>query len=92
MFKKMFLAPFTTFRVGGDARYFVSASTEGELIQAIKLAQERKIEVLFWGGGSNLIVSDNGFDGLVIKMDVKQYRAEKTDIFTHSKGAICANC
>lgn len=78
------LAPFTTFRVGGDARYFVSASTEEELIQAIKLAQERKIEVFVLGGGSNLIVSDNGFDGLVIKMDVKQYRAEKTDIFTQA--------
>ena len=78
------LASFTTFKVGGDARYLVSASTEEELAQAINFAQEKKLEIFVLGGGSNLIVSDIGFDGLVIKMNFSKWRLEKTDIFAQA--------
>jgi len=74
------LAPFTTFKVGGPARYFISASNEDEIRQAILFAQEKKLEIFVLGGGSNLIVSDNGFDGLVIKVNLNEWSISKNDI------------
>lgn len=64
------LASLTTFGTGGRARYFVSVENEEELTRAV--AGARKLEVPFFlmGGGSNLLVSDSGYDGMVIKLDI----------------------
>jgi UDP-N-acetylmuramate dehydrogenase len=61
------LAKYTTFRIGGRARYFFVAKTKNDLISAIKKAQKLKLPFFVLGGGSNLLVSDKGFNGLVIK-------------------------
>ncbi|MBU0984811.1 MAG: UDP-N-acetylmuramate dehydrogenase [candidate division Zixibacteria bacterium] len=61
------LAQFTSFRTGGRARLFVSTETAREAIRAIKAARRLDIPYFVMGGGSNLLVSDDGFDGLVIK-------------------------
>jgi UDP-N-acetylmuramate dehydrogenase len=60
------LAPFTTFRIGGPARYFAEVGTESELLEAVTHAREHNLPIFVLGGGSNLLVSDSGFDGLVI--------------------------
>jgi UDP-N-acetylmuramate dehydrogenase len=60
------LGPLTTLGVGGAARYFVRATSEAELIEALEWAAQRGIPVRVLGGGSNLVVSDDGFDGLVV--------------------------
>jgi UDP-N-acetylmuramate dehydrogenase len=60
------LADHTTIRLGGPARRFVRAGTEQELIEAVRAADARGEPVLILGGGSNLVVSDEGFDGTVI--------------------------
>jgi UDP-N-acetylmuramate dehydrogenase len=60
------LAPFTTFRIGGPARHFCEVTTEPELLEAVTFAREHNLEIFVLGGGSNLLVSDGGFDGLVI--------------------------
>ena len=60
------LAPFTTLRIGGLARYFVRAETLSDLQQAIEFAGLQSLPVFILGGGSNLVVSDEGFDGLVL--------------------------
>jgi UDP-N-acetylmuramate dehydrogenase len=60
------LAPFTTFRIGGPARYFAEVRTESELLEAVTHAREHNLPIFVLGGGSNLLVSDSGFDGLVI--------------------------
>lgn len=65
------LAPYTTFKIGGDARFFVKAETEKEIIEALKLADERNLEVFILGGGSNVLIADEGFDGLVIQIAAK---------------------
>lgn len=65
------LAPMTSFRTGGPARYFVLCNTEAELTQAVTAVNELQIDFFMLGGGSNLLVSDSGFDGLIIKIDVK---------------------
>jgi UDP-N-acetylmuramate dehydrogenase len=64
------LAPFTTFRIGGPARYFIEAATEDVVVDAIQFANETKLPVFILGGGSNLLVADEGFPGLVIKIGI----------------------
>jgi UDP-N-acetylmuramate dehydrogenase len=64
------LAPLTTLGVGGPARYFAEVRDEACLRQAIAWAKERKLSLLVLGGGSNLVVADQGFPGLVIRINV----------------------
>ena len=61
------LAPWTTLGVGGPARFFVEPASEGELGEALAWALARDLPTLILGGGSNLLVADRGFDGLVIR-------------------------
>lgn len=60
------LARYTTFGIGGPARWFVEAKDEGAIREAITWARERSVPVFVLGGGSNLLVSDAGFAGLVL--------------------------
>lgn len=60
------LAPLTTMHIGGAARYFTEVRTEAEAIEAVRHAAGRGWKVFVLGGGSNIIVSDRGFPGLVI--------------------------
>ena len=63
------LANHTTLGVGGPAANSVHAKTEAELISAVKAADESNTPVLILGGGSNVLISDNGFSGTVIKVE-----------------------
>src|SRR5262245_59309662 len=56
----------TTFRIGGAADWFFSARTPEEMAAALRTAQELALPVFLLGGGSNLLVSDEGFRGLVV--------------------------
>jgi UDP-N-acetylmuramate dehydrogenase len=62
------LADYTTVRLGGPARGFVRAGGEDELIEAVRTADASGEPVLILGGGSNLVVADEGFDGTVIQV------------------------
>ena len=62
------LASLTTARVGGPARRYLEAETEDELIIAVRAADEAGEPLLIIGGGSNLLISDEGFDGAVIRI------------------------
>src|SRR3989344_4382221 len=64
------LAPFTTFHIGGPARFFILAQTTDEVIQALAFARERSLPLFVLGGGSNILVADNGFDGLVLAVRI----------------------
>jgi UDP-N-acetylmuramate dehydrogenase len=64
------LAPLTTLGVGGSARYFVKATSADEVEQAVGFAQQRKLSLFVLGGGSNLVVSDRGWDGLVLNIGI----------------------
>ena len=65
------LAPFTTFRVGGPARYFAEAETEQDVAQAFRRAVAEQIRFEVIGGGSNLLVADAGVDGLVVRLGLR---------------------
>jgi UDP-N-acetylmuramate dehydrogenase len=76
------LAPFTTIGIGGPARWFVEAARESDVTEAIAWAREHHAELFVLGGGSNLLISDAGFDGLVlhialrgVAVDVTNYQA-----------------
>ncbi|KAB8177748.1 UDP-N-acetylmuramate dehydrogenase [Microbispora catharanthi] len=62
------LAPYTTLRTGGPARAFTQARTQDELVAIVAEADHEGEPVLVLGGGSNLVVSDGGFDGLVVRV------------------------
>ncbi len=64
------LAGHTTFRLGGVARYFVEARTEADVQKAFAWAGERKVPLFVLGGGSNLLVPDEGFPGLVLRIAI----------------------
>src|SRR5213076_479537 len=64
------LAPYTTRGLGGPARYFHECRTEAELRQALTAARERRLRVQIIGGGSNLVVADAGFPGVVLKVAI----------------------
>src|SRR5580698_4432143 len=65
------LAPFTTFGIGGPARWFVEAASENEIVDALGWARERSLPLFVLGGGSNLLVSDAGFPGFVLRVALK---------------------
>jgi UDP-N-acetylmuramate dehydrogenase len=60
------LKPFTTFKVGGPAKFFASAATRDDFLEALRFARAERLPVFVLGGGSNILVSDGGFQGLVI--------------------------
>jgi UDP-N-acetylmuramate dehydrogenase len=72
------LAAHTTLGVGGPARFFARVSSEEHLAEAAAWARDRRLPLLVLGGGSNLLVADEGFPGLVAHMAVEgvAYRDE----------------
>lgn len=64
------LAPYTTFRIGGPAEFFVSVSSVAELRDAVSWAKERALPIAVLGGGSNVLIADEGVKGLVVRMDI----------------------
>ncbi|MDA3839579.1 MAG: UDP-N-acetylmuramate dehydrogenase [Patescibacteria group bacterium] len=57
----------TSFRIGGPAKYYIDIKEKEDLVEAIKWANEKSLKIFYWGGGTNVLVSDKGIDGLVIK-------------------------
>ncbi|HEX8637865.1 MAG TPA: UDP-N-acetylmuramate dehydrogenase [Pyrinomonadaceae bacterium] len=65
------LAPLTTLKIGGNARFFVRAETEFDVAAAFDFAAENDFELFVLGGGSNVLIADEGFDGLVLQIALK---------------------
>lgn len=78
------LAPYTTYKIGGPAKYFFDAKNNQELVEALKLATELGLDYFLLGGGSNILVSDDGFDGLVIKKSNNNFKIEGDKIIAES--------
>jgi UDP-N-acetylmuramate dehydrogenase len=65
------LGPLTTLQIGGPARYFVEATSEAEVREAVTHAADQKLRLLVMGGGSNLLVADEGWPGLALKIAIR---------------------
>jgi UDP-N-acetylmuramate dehydrogenase len=68
------LAPLTTIGVGGPARWYVRARDEAEILESVEWTAQRGVPLFVLGGGSNLLVSDSGFPGLVLHPELKGIR------------------
>ena len=70
----------TSFKVGGIADFFVIANDVKELIYILKLAKELKIKTYILGNGTNIVVKDEGFRGIIIKLNFKNLKIEDDKI------------
>lgn len=70
--KEILLKNYSTFKIGGPAKYFVEVETLKDLKEALEWAGENKEKFMILGGGSNILFSDKGFDGLVIRLRNKK--------------------
>lgn len=73
------LAPFTTFHIGGPARYFAEAQSVEDVKEALAFARANSLPVFVLGGGSNILIADSGFDGVVITMRIQGITAKKSN-------------
>ncbi len=64
------LAPLTTMQVGGPARYLADAASEDDVREAVDFARAKELPLFVMGGGSNLLVADSGWPGLVLKVAI----------------------
>ncbi|WP_405732819.1 UDP-N-acetylmuramate dehydrogenase [Streptomyces sp. NBC_00028] len=74
------LAPLTTFRLGGPATRLVVASTDAEVIEAVREADDTGTPLLLIGGGSNLVIGDKGFDGTALLIATKGVELDGTHL------------
>jgi UDP-N-acetylmuramate dehydrogenase len=98
------LAPLTTLKVGGPARYFAEARTAADARQLLDWAGSRQVPLFVLGGGSNLVVADAGFSGLILRVaitGIEQRAEEGKTVFEAGAGedwdalverAVQANC
>ena len=70
------LAGYTTFRVGGPARWLVEANSTDEVVEAVHLVEAYGADFAFLGGGTNLLPPDSGFDGLIIKLANRDFKID----------------
>ena len=69
--KDISLAPLTTLKIGGEARFFARAANAGQIVEGLEFARQHSLPVFILGGGSNVLIADEGFDGLVLQMALK---------------------
>jgi len=79
------LAEYTTLGIGGPARWFVKAADEATAVEAVRFARDRRAPLFVLGGGSNVLVSDEGFPGVVLHIAV-QGVAQEGNVFRVGAG------
>ncbi len=80
------LAPYTTYQIGGPARYLYEAKSVEEISEAVSWAREQGMPLFILGGGSNILVSDKGFDGLVVRIKNQELRIKNGNVIESGAG------
>lgn len=78
------LAPYTTFHIGGKARYFFAAKSTKDILRAVGAARKLRIPFFILGEGSNVLVSDKGFTGLVVRILNTKYQILNTRLYVEA--------
>ena len=78
--KNIPLSKYTSFKIGGPAKYFCVAENSDEIKEALEFAGENKLKVFILGGGSNLLISDEGFNGIVIRIQNSKFKIQNSNI------------
>ncbi len=84
--KNILLKNYTTFKIGGPAEFFLIANRKEDVLRAVTLAKKLKLSIFVLGGGSNLLVSDKGVKGLVIKLKNNKIELLKNNIISADAG------
>lgn len=82
--ENILLSAHTTFEIGGPAKYFFTAKSQKDLIKAIGAAKEFNLPFFVLGGGSNLLVSDRGYKGLIIKIQSSELKIQGSNIYAEA--------
>lgn len=88
--ENILLSQFSHYKIGGPARFFFEAKNEKDVRWAIKEAKKRRLPVFVLGGGTNLLISDDGFNGLVLRINIGGIKAKGTRV-TVGAGVIMAD-
>lgn len=78
------LSAHSTFKVGGSAKWFAEGKSSDEVIQAVKVCHQNKIDFTVVGGGTNILAQDSGYDGLVIKMANRAFEIQENKVFAEA--------
>ncbi|HSW89063.1 MAG TPA: UDP-N-acetylmuramate dehydrogenase [Candidatus Saccharimonadales bacterium] len=89
--KNIILAPYTTFHIGGPADFFVKAINTNDLTTAVSWARGKGIPFFILGQGANILISDRGFRGLVIKNEANKVEFLENNLVRAESGAIIAD-
>ena len=83
----------TSFKTGGNARFFVKAYSVNEIKDVLKIVKENKIPLFILGNGTNLLVKDEGFDGIVLQIKLDNIKIEDNIVTVDAgvKNAVFAN-
>lgn len=84
--RDVLLAQYTTFKIGGPAKYFFVAENKEEVVRAVNTAQTAREPYFILGGGSNLLVNDKGFNGMVIK--IQNTKCQIIDTHCHTDAGV----
>lgn len=84
--KNIELSQYSTFKIGGAAKFFYIAKTNEDLLRAVTFAKKLKIKHFILGGGSNLLISDQGYDGLVIKIETSDLIFKDNNLIVADSG------
>ena len=79
--KNVPLRNYTTFKIGGKARYFFVAKKKEDVKNAIEFAKKKRIPFFILGEGSNVLFPDEGFRGIVIKLEILNFKLENNKVF-----------
>ncbi len=94
------LAKFTTFKIGGQAKFFVVVKTREEMIEALNHAFSHDLKYFILGGGANVLFRDEGFDGVVIKNETNaikfqasnsKFQIEKNEVVVEAESGVSMN-
>jgi UDP-N-acetylmuramate dehydrogenase len=88
--ENVLLARFSSYRIGGPARFFFEPKNEKEVVWAVREAKERKLPMFILGGGTNLLIGDKGYVGLVLRPDLSIIKASGTTV-TVGAGVLMAD-
>ena len=86
--ENVLLKQYTTFKIGGPARYFYTAKTKNNLIKSVQVALKLKLPFFVLAGGSNILIKDEGFNGLVIKNEAGSFKIEKEKVIAESGASL----
>ncbi|KPJ55598.1 hypothetical protein AMJ49_06775 [Parcubacteria bacterium DG_74_2] len=82
--KNVPLKRYTTFKIGGPAKYFFVAKNKEDIIKAVNITKKLKIPFFIFGEGSNLLASDKGFKGLIIKIRNSKFEIRNSRLYAEA--------